>query len=326
MKNFQSDVSSFSVATHPQFRSIKADPGMLKFNHRLHLSAGITLAEEAASGDRATTGGALMTLGKIPEPIRKRYQDQQVAKDDAAPVQLQCASCHQPDVGARNAGAYMLPIRYENQCQACHPLTIERKLADDPKAGYLTIPHRLNPLEIRELLENHYTAQVARGQVGLLEKGVVRPLPGKLPGVLDATLRGLIDKKVEHAERDLYLGKRLCAECHYVAGKAPDLQIVPTKVPTAWFRHANFNHAPHRAVRCAECHGQAEISTNHKDVLISDRDTCIQCHVPTTKNGGAGARFDCTECHSYHNAGQGGQRVRVAPKKLRGIGAFLHGE
>ena len=317
---FQSDVSSFSAAAHPEFRSIKSDPGMLKFNHRLHLTAGMAIGKH---------GGALMTLGKLPESFRQRYQDRQEAKDDAAPVQLQCASCHQLDVGERNAGAYMLPIRYENQCQACHPLTIERKVVDDPKGGYLTIPHRLNPLEIHELLANYYTAQVARGQVGLLDKAVVRPLPGKMPGVLDATLRGLIDKKVERAERDLYLGKRLCAECHYFAGKTPDLHIAPTEVPTVWLQHAKFNHSAHRAVQCAECHGQAEMSTDHKEVLIPDRDSCIQCHAPTTKIGGAGARFDCTECHSYHNgdhAGQGVGAASRAPTKVRGIDAFLHGE
>jgi hypothetical protein len=345
---FQFDVTRFSTDAHPEFRSIKVDPGKLKFNHRLHLTAGMALV---------TDGGPIMTLAKIPEPFRARYQDQQAAKDDRAPVQLQCASCHQLDsgdfgvsnqqakefpftlLGKRSAGAYMLPIAYENQCQACHPLTIERKIADDPQAGHLAIPHRLQPKEIHELLTNFFTSQLARGQAGFLEKTVSRPLPGKMPGLLDSTVRETIAKNVEHAEKDMYLSKRLCAECHYFDGKsvaeaikmgrAPDLRVTPTEVPQVWFQHAKFNHTAHRAVQCADCHGNAATSEKHSDVLIPDHDTCVQCHTPATKAGTPGARFNCTECHRYHNGEHATQGIGAAkrnPRTLRGIDDFLSGK
>ena len=103
----------------------------------------------------------------------------------------------------------MLPITYENQCQACHPLSLDQ----------ITVPHRWQPREVHAFLENSFTAQLARGQAGLLEKKLVRPLPGKLPELLTPTVRAAIDKKVEFAEKDLYLSNRLCAECHYFEGE-----------------------------------------------------------------------------------------------------------
>jgi hypothetical protein len=344
---FRNVVSGFSIE-HPEFRSVKTDPGKLKFNHLRHLTAGMALKQGGK------VGGEIHTLGKIAEPFRKRYRDQQEKKEDSAPVQLQCASCHQLDggdfgvtstkpnefpfslMGGRNAGAYMLPISYENQCQACHPLTIERKVADDPKPGYLTIPHRLSPQDIHELLKAFFTAQIARGQAGFLEKKATRPLPGKMPGLLEPTVRAWIDQNVAHAEKDLYLSKRLCAECHYFEGKSiaeafktslgPELRVAPPQVPPVWFRHAKFNHTAHRAVQCAHCHAKAENSTLHTDVLIPDRDTCVQCHAPKAKAGTLGARHNCTECHRYHNGEHPTQGIGAAkrrPKKLRDIDDFL---
>jgi hypothetical protein len=330
-RGFSADISGFSADGHPTFRSIKADPGKLKFNHQRHLAAGMALGKD---------GGALQTLGKIPELYRKRYRDQQTSKEDDAPVQLQCASCHQLDAGdfglpadfplallnQRPAGAYMLPITYENQCQACHPLTLDQ----------ITVPHRWQPKELHAFLENRFTAQVARGQAGFLDKKVVRPLPGKLPDLLTPTVREAIDKKVEFAEKDLYVSKRLCAECHYFEGKsvaeaikpgaAPDLRVAPPTVPTIWLRHAKFNHKSHRAVQCADCHAAAPTSEVHTDVLIPDREVCVKCHAPVTSQGTPGARFNCTECHLYHNGDHGAQGLGAArrkPANARGIADFL---
>jgi hypothetical protein len=285
---FQPDVTRFSAAEHPTFRSLRNDPGTIRFNHRLHMAAGMALGKG---------GGELQTLGKIPEQARERYRAQQDRKEDDAPVQLQCASCHQPN----QAGTYMKPITYENQCQACHPLTL----------GKLTLPHRWQPKELHGLLENYFTDQVARGDAKLLDQKIVRPLPGKLPNLLPISAREMIAKEVLFAEKDLYTGQRLCAECHTFTGKsiaealkqgnAPQLQIAPSRIPNVWLRHAKFSHKSHRAQQCSDCHTAATTSVTHTDVLIPDRDHCVKCHAPTTSAGTAGARFNCTECHLYHN-------------------------
>jgi len=144
---------------------------------------------------------------------------------------------------------------------------------------------------------------------------------------------------VEFAEKDLYVSRRLCAECHYFAGKSvaeaikpgavPDLRVEPTKVPTVWLKHAKFNHKSHRAVQCAECHGAATTSESHTDVLIPDRDSCIRCHAPTTSAGTPGARFHCTECHLYHNGNhplQGLGAAKRKPVNERDVTDFLSGK
>lgn len=312
---FKHDVTGFAEKTHPPFRSIAKDPGRLKFNHQRH-------------------------LGDIPPPYRKLYNDHQKSKDDNAPVQLQCASCHQLDAGdfgtpARNAGAYMRPIVYETHCQACHPLTVERNVFDDPKLGHLSVPHRWQAKEIHGFLENFVTAQVARGQLDFREKKVVRPLPGKLADILPPTAGAFIDQKVKAAETHLYATKQSCALCHEFTKnydpreQVADLRVEATNVPQVWFKHAKFNHTAHRAVQCAECHARAEVSRSNTDVLIPDRDNCVQCHAPTTKVGTPGARFNCTECHLYHNGDHGAQGVGAAkrnPEKGRDLESFLRGK
>ena len=131
----------------------------------------------------------------------------------------------------------MLPIVYENHCQACHPLTVERNGFDDPKLGHLTVPHRWQTKEIRGFLENYVTAQIARDQLDFLEKKVVRPLPGKLTDLLPPAAGALIDQKVKAAETHLYATQQSCALCHEFTKpydpreQVSDLRIEPTKVP-----------------------------------------------------------------------------------------------
>jgi hypothetical protein len=60
---------------------------------------------------------------------------------------------------------------------------------------------------------------------------------------------------------------------------------------------------------CRQCHPAAYAdaqnpSRESKDVLVPQRDVCLQCHGPPSSSESAapgGARFDCVECHRYHN-------------------------
>jgi len=330
-------VTGFAAA-HPEFRSVAKDPGRLKFNHKRHLIAGIPIivAGKVAVGTK--------TLGEIPPAFRERYRQQKQKDTDL--VQLQCASCHQLDTGdfkvdakqaqgfpftvqgQRNAGAYMVPIIYENQCQACHPL--EHKV--DTKTW--TVPHRLAPAEIHRLLDDFFTAQLARGIPDFLDRKVTRPLPFKLApqdrrkleeqvakAQCDLYVRKEIDNKARAVERDLFLGKQSCALCHYFEGPQgktpadyigpPKFRVVPTNVPQVWFKHAKFNHTSHRAMSCESCHAGAANSMMETDVLIPKREKCLECHAPTSNFGTPGARFNCTECHLYHNG----------DNNLQGVGA-----
>lgn len=338
-QEFAKKVTRFAENTHPPFRSIATDPGKLKFSHRRHLALGMRLETDKEKGDPIKFVGDIQDVA-----FRKRHEKQQPGAKDTDPVQLQCASCHQLDPGdfglpgQRNAGAYMVPITYENQCQACHPLTVDRKVFSDPKAGYLAIPHRWQPKEIHEFLDNFFTAQAARGQADFPEKKVLRPLPGKTLDLLEPKVRDEINKKRENVEKELYIGRKACALCHEFTGNIPvaiksrhpsDLGVVPTDVPQVWFQHAKFNHTAHRAVECANCHTGAETSTASSDVLIPGLDNCVQCHAPSSKIGTPSARFNCTECHGYHNGAHSIQGVGAAkrnPEKGRSVDAFLHGK
>ena len=138
-------VTQFAALGHPYFRSLgdperspaspKPVPRRLKFaqfSHHLHMMPG--MAQDAGHQP-------VWTLGQIAEPDRARYARPGQALSD--PVQLDCGSCHQSTsrgfdllktgigglcgivLPANTSGAYMLPITFENQCRACHSLTIE---------------------------------------------------------------------------------------------------------------------------------------------------------------------------------------------------------
>jgi hypothetical protein len=347
---FKADIRRFAKGDHPEFRAVrdKKDPGSLKFNHKRHMTAGLE---------------ANFTLGKIPLKDQARYGKQ--GDDAKALVQLDCASCHQldsrdfgsgkersrePSAGLmlppRSAGAYMLPISYEKHCQACHPLTVERTNADDPNSGPVAVWHRLQPDKVHEFLESYYTGQALKDNRKAFEKPKPqRPLPGQLltEGEKQA-LMGVPDK-IKQAERQLYVGKKTCAECHtYDLGKAgtidealrkegvPEFRIKAPEVPDVWFKHGRFSHLAHRAVDCKSCHPQADpknpkASEVSSDVMVPGIDNCLQCHAPKTTSGG-GARFDCTECHRYHNGDhplQGIGARRRAAKEVGDVRRFLSG-
>ena len=44
----------------------------------------------------------------------------------------------------------------------------------------------------------------------------------------------------------------------------------------------------------------AEASRTKDDVMLPGIGTCVECHAPLSHERG-GARFDCAECHRYHN-------------------------
>ena len=101
-------------------------------------------------------------------------------------------------------------------------------------------------------------------------------------------------------------GNRVCGECHYykeVQGGVPEAIVLP-KVPEVWFKRAVFDHSAHRAVHCRECHANASDSKSGNDVLLPKIEVCRECHSPARVSKGqqkGGARFDCVECHRYHN-------------------------
>ena len=79
---------------------------------------------------------------------------------------------------------------------------------------------------------------------------------------------------------------------------------------------------------CRQCHAAAYAdapnpSRESKDVLVPQRDVCLKCHSPPSQSESAapgGARFDCVECHRYHNGRRhwraGGAKAESPVRKL----------
>ena len=324
------DVTGFSAEAHPEFRLLrdeKKDPGTIEFNHSLHMSFGL----------RPDGEGAFFTIADIPPGFRARY-DRAGTQGTEAPVQLRCASCHRldhddaaapvkglPDAArpTRPAGAAMLPIVFEQHCQACHPLTFAPAPTRQPKAAPLAVAHRLQPAEIRTWLRGYFTGTLLDGELpegkpkttekqplGDAAPKIPRPLAGGDRQGADqrSNLAEGHDTRIHDAERALY-GPNRCQKCHAKLdpGLGVEQRVARAQIPQLWFQHARFDHTAHRHVDCRECHVEAYSSTTRHDVMLPGIRTCLNCHGPPRRDsdpgGGTvtgGARHDCALCHRYH--------------------------
>jgi hypothetical protein len=306
------DVSGWGSG-HPEFRILRdkaKDPGTVAFNHQLHLRPGLT---------RVSDSIAPFTLAQIPAAFRDSFA--RWAAPDGT-MKLDCAACHQTDVRdgpapdaalaglphnavlpARSDGAYMQPILYERHCQACHPLTIKRTVKDDPLSGQVAFRHRQQPAELENAVRSHYTEQFLKGKLDTSPAFLKVPLPGKNPERKEAAAATAAIEKHVAADMAMLLGASTCQKCHTSLAK-DRARIEPAGLPEVWLVHAKFDHAAHRAVACLDCHTGARNSQSNTDVLLPAIDNCRQCHAPSRQVAGkttGGARFDCTECHRYHD-------------------------
>ena len=321
---------------HPEFRSILADPGGIKFSHKLHMARGLA----ASADDRS-----VRKLSDLGTTDRAHYR--LAGQRDSDLVQLECRACHQFDSDAlhsddatwpaRADGRRPLPIRYEVHCRACHPLTFDPGMVAASYApnAVALLPHRLHPEQIAALLRNHYALQVVESDPRLWDLTAPRSTPDHPPDWQRQSALTLLNERVAVAAAHV---EHECQKCHELSASKPAAagpaeptpvvlkEIVPADLPQVWYAHAEFNHAAHRAIDCAECHARAaavpgakeSASDSSRDVLIPPRDTCLRCHSrprETTSGPAGGARIDCVECHRYHNG----------DRPLEGLGAEARG-
>jgi predicted CXXCH cytochrome family protein len=305
------DVSRFDAQHHPDFVSDKKERLHLKFSHARHMTPG-----QVANPGNDNNVFTLKRLSEMSDAAqRERYRHQ--GQSDDAPVRLDCNSCHQLDGGdfplpphgtvaamlpVRPAGSYMLPTTYENHCQACHPLY---------KAPGV-VQHGQTPDEIHKALQREFARQSLLGSPALLGQYLPSdPLPSARSS-RNETVSQAIDRNVATAEGELR--QEYCGKCHEFASSAPGLQpVIPPRMPQVWYQRANFDHRAHRAMDCLECHANARpqtakghaVTTDQPEAsLLPDRGVCLKCHSPPSPAGlgfVGGARYDCVECHRYHN-------------------------
>ena len=180
-------------------------------------------------GDR---GGK--TLAALDPADKERYRT--AGQKDADLITLDCASCHVADAAdlkmaanadlsglpraallpAQASGAEMLPISYELQCKACHPLTFDARL---PK---LVAPHRAQPPEIRKFLVSTYAGIQLAEDPELLKpfSQSKPPIVGRPAPRFEESAKSRIEAAADAAERVLYQGKTTCIECPHHQGGA----------------------------------------------------------------------------------------------------------
>lgn len=249
---------------HPQFRFITEkgrNPDTLKFNHELHLT------------------GA--TIPRLPDGEK-----------------LDCAFCHQPDA----AGAYMRPVSFEKNCRVCHSLQF------DPQTPELRLPHGSAEFVSAFLhsLPEQYAKLAAAEHADNENKFVQQKLVG-----LRSDFGGgeELERRVFFSTAtfgpDAHIGMLSgptraifpgCAYCHEVkiSGAGPP-EVTPPVMRERWLPNANFSHAAHANIACAECH-DAIHSREMADIILPPKETCAQCHSPR-----GGVANSCAECHTYHH-------------------------
>ena len=288
-------------ASHPEFalwREQRSDPGTVQFNHAGHL--------QLAPEDFRSLGG----FGSLVKQLQ----------------QQQCNYCHQVDP----AGRYMLPVRYDNHCKACHPLVVPvtGRWQDEglQKAAAIfsekPLPHpgpNQGTSLIWAVVRDRYldfvqkNPQIVGNQIPAED---VRPFPGKgLIQPLREDQFHWVNRQMKAAERLLFDGADGCRRCHQQVKGQPIMRphglpdYARPNIPRRWFPASQFNHHSHRHMQCLDCHAQAAGSTHSRDVLMPKMADCRQCHHPQ-----GGARTDCFACHTFH-ARQGAHKDSPWPSK-----------
>jgi mono/diheme cytochrome c family protein len=338
------NVSRFDAEHHPGFRSIATDPRTLKFTaaaHHLHLTPG--LAADAKHQP-------VMTVGMLSAADKTRYA--LPGQKDADLVQLSCGSCHQlsgtvlgagtgrlrwpvlpsapvppsesaaPSASVKSTGgAYMQPVVFENQCSACHRLTINpgQDFKSDMKVAGDVVAHRLQPAQLATEVRRYWGDRYLHDHPAQLARNL--PLPSHPRELENRDAREWIR---DNATGSLNHLRTVCSECHELGGvaaeklsldgEAPGIlppPVLPVQVPHPWLEHAKFDHSAHRSVNCRDCHAGAypsdagvQAGPSTSAPMIPGRETCVRCHGPRDESSApprGGARFDCVECHRFHN-------------------------
>jgi len=350
-------ITSFATASqgHPDFRLLAekmTDPGTVKFNHKLHLTPGVSRDPK----------GKPWTYSDIPELERERFGYQK-GMDLKTAIALDCKACHNlesadanPSPGTfanmpksvhaeRSKGGVYQPIVYDVHCKACHPLSFDDSNKNE------SVPHRYQPEEIRSYLEGFYSKQfvLETKEFSKPRELLPVPVPGRNPlTTVVESVKKQVDAKVSVAMNNLFLGKKTCGECHYEKGDTkstnpgftqipkliqtgldPDskafqwfqdsragdpAKIVWPSIPSLWMPHAKFDHSAHRFMDCASCHGAANNSITKNDILLPGIDNCRSCHAPAKFVAGVAQAGVNHDCVECHNYHHGDQ-------PFQGVGA-----
>ncbi len=278
--NFVRTIHSFSSAGHPEFAALRpgaVDPGTIQLNHRVHLKPNLAGPNGPVQMDchdchRPPTSTEPLRFGSAARmPVA-------IAEKSLLPVAIA-------------ASAYMAPVTYAAHCALCHGLQFDERFTE-------SVPHD-TPQVIRAFLLKKFQQYIATHPQELREPGPERTLPQKpVPvRVVVRTPDEWVHERVSMSEQLLW--RKTCKQCHALT-LAPDgglPTLAKSNIPARWMPHADFNHQRHQMLGCTECHPGAPTSRETADILLPRISTCQKCH----HSGTDAARWDCSECHTYHD-------------------------
>jgi hypothetical protein len=319
--HFDAHVSGFDHK-HPQFAALRegaSDPGTIRLNHYVHLQPtlrgpGGTVQMQCYDCHRANNVNETWP-----------YSVAVVQPASQQPVAISLGEGQQRKRRSVEAGpgAYMAPIRYVNQCAACHVLQFDPLIAtpaphDKPEVVRAFIVQKLS-----QYVAEH--PEVTRGDPGFFpeadSRNVLQPLgetqtprnflhPLEQGAPVEGGTRSYsggarspqewIQQRTATAERLLW--EKNCKVCHMVTqgGGSGLPTFVKAVVPTRWFPHAEFDHQSHRMMQCTACHSNIPQSKQTSDINIPGIEVCRDCHQQRGPVAQA-AEGRCFECHSYHD-------------------------
>lgn len=310
---FEGHVSGFDNH-HPEFAALRSgrDPGTVNLNHYVHLQPTL----------RGPAGAVQMKCDDCHRPLSVEepwpYSVAVVQPASQQPVAEGPTSTQERKRRSVEAGpgAYMEPIKYVNQCAACHVLQFDPLIATPaphtkPELVHAFIVQKLteyvaaNPSALRTdpTAALSYDEQGPRNFLRPLgeatdQRNNARPLGNESSRAQSAT--EWVQRRTAQAEKLLW--SKNCSICHEATeGGGEGLPTsVKAVIPARWFPHAEFDHEKHRMMSCVACHSHVEQSRVTADINVPGIALCRDCH----KEGGraaSAAQGGCFECHSYHN-------------------------
>jgi len=207
---------------------------------------------------------------------------------------IECNECHTPEPG----GAKMLPISMDEHCSGCHALSFD---PDDPSR---VVPHG-DPEGVLQALIEYYSARLLGEDPDAVDQRIRRPGTSLTREDRDRAAAEARQQALAVA-KDMF-ERRACANCHDVSRRdnGSDLPwyVLPVRLTTRFFPHANFSHAAHdtEVSDCATCHA-ATTSESAQDLLMPDIATCRDCHGSAIagRNDATQTPSTCIMCHSFH--------------------------
>lgn len=293
-------VSSFS-RSHPEFSPLRggdSDPGTINLNHFVHLQPTI----------RGPQGTVQMVCYDCHRPTNTQdpwlYSVAAIQPASQQPVVVGPANLQQRKrrTVEAGAGAYMTPIKYVNQCAACHLLQFDPIIAEPA-------PHD-KPAVVHNFIIQKYTDYVASHPEALRQDAMA--IGDSNPVLADYASRSMerhalttspaewVEMRTAEAERLLW--NKNCKLCHAMTEhEGVGLpETVKAVIPVRWLVHAEFDHQAHRMLSCISCHAAIPNSRKTSDTNIPGIALCRECHKSAGASEGA-TEGRCFECHSYHD-------------------------